>query len=73
MGLTGKLTLLDGKTGIPRTIIDIEKAAKQRVAEESKNGLRIRRCDPASEPHTAEDEADAAGYRLRAPADGTEI
>ena len=36
MGLTGKLTLLDGKTGIPRTIIDIEKSAKLRVAEESR-------------------------------------
>ena len=29
-GITGKLTLCDGKTGIPRTIIDIEKAAKLR-------------------------------------------
>jgi hypothetical protein len=27
-GITGKLTLCDGKTGIPRTIIDIERAAK---------------------------------------------
>jgi hypothetical protein len=27
-GITGKLTLLDGKTGKPRTIIDIEKAAR---------------------------------------------
>ena len=26
-GITGKLTMLDGRTGIPRTIIDIEKAA----------------------------------------------
>ena len=32
-GITGKLTLLDGKTGIPRTIINIEKAAKLRVRE----------------------------------------
>ena len=28
MGLTGKLTILDGKTGGPRAIIDIETAAK---------------------------------------------
>ena len=33
MGRTGKLTLLDGKTGRRRTIIDIEKAAKLRVRE----------------------------------------
>jgi hypothetical protein len=26
-GITGKLTMLDGKTGKPRTIINIEKAA----------------------------------------------
>ena len=27
MGYAGKLTMLDGKTGRPRTIIDVEKAA----------------------------------------------
>ena len=32
-GLSGKLTLLDGKTGKPRTIIDIEKATKLSVEE----------------------------------------
>ena len=42
-GITGKLTLLDGKTGKPRTIIDIEKAAKLTVSEESRDGLRIRK------------------------------
>jgi hypothetical protein len=26
-GVTGKLTMLDGKTGTPRTVIDIERAA----------------------------------------------
>jgi hypothetical protein len=31
----GKLTILDGKTGRPRTIIDIEKAAKLTVKEGS--------------------------------------
>ena len=29
-GYTGKLTLCDGKTGIPRTIIDIERAARKK-------------------------------------------
>ena len=32
-GITGKLTLLDGKTGKPRTIIGIEKAARLKVKE----------------------------------------
>jgi hypothetical protein len=32
-GITGKLTLLDGKTGEPRTVIDIEKAARLTVEE----------------------------------------
>ena len=26
-GITGKLTMLDGKTGRPRTVIDVERAA----------------------------------------------
>ena len=54
-GITGKLTLLDGKTGKPRTIINIEKAAKLRVSEESKNGLRIRKHDPAGWPYSHEE------------------
>lgn len=37
-GLTGKLTMLDGKTGKPRTIIDIEKAAKLTVREDRRRG-----------------------------------
>lgn len=41
-GITGKLTLLDGKTGKPRTIIDIEKAARF-TAEEGPNAPRFRR------------------------------
>ena len=41
-GITGKLTLLDGKTGKPRTIIDIEKAARL-TAEEGPNAPRFRR------------------------------
>jgi hypothetical protein len=36
-GITGELTLLDGKTGKPRIIINIEKAARLRV-EEGPNG-----------------------------------
>ena len=32
-GITGKLTILDGKTGTPRLIIDIQKAARLCVKE----------------------------------------
>jgi hypothetical protein len=37
-GITGKLTMLDGKTGKPRYVIDIEKAAKLTVREDSRRG-----------------------------------
>jgi hypothetical protein len=53
-GVTGKLTMLDGKTGRPRTIIDIEKAARLRVAEESRDGIRFRKLTPAETPDTAD-------------------
>ena len=44
LGFTGKLTLCDGKSGHPRTIIpDIERAAGFSVSEESRDGLRLRR------------------------------
>ena len=32
-GITGKLTMLDGKSGMPRTVIDIERAARLCVKE----------------------------------------
>jgi hypothetical protein len=59
-GITGKLTLCDGKTGIPRTIINIEKAAKLRVADESRKGLRFRIQRGATEAHTHERSVEAA-------------
>jgi hypothetical protein len=37
-GITGKLTMLDGKTGKPRYIIDIEKAAKLTIREDRRRG-----------------------------------
>ena len=46
-GITGKLTLCDGKTGVPRIVIDIEKAAKLTVREE---GLRFVRWTPFPSP-----------------------
>ena len=59
--ITRKLTFLDGKTGIPRTIINIEKAAKLRVAAESKNGLRFRNHYPATSGYSPEDEVGVSG------------
>ena len=54
----GEVTMLDAKTGKPRTVIDIAKAAELCVSEESRDGLRIRkyRGSPDSTPPTAEDE-----------------
>ena len=55
-GQTGKVTVLDGATGKPRTIIDIEKAAKVRTVETG-TYLRFRRVEryaeslPAAETH----------------------
>ena len=42
-GITGKLAMCDGNTGVPRTIINIEKAAGLQVTEERRDGLRFRR------------------------------
>ena len=42
-GFTGKLTLLDGKTGKPRTIIDIKKASRLST-EEGPRGPRFVKC-----------------------------
>lgn len=55
MGFTGKLTLLDGKTGKPRTIIDIERAARLQT-EEGPRGPRFVRCRESvvDRPHAAE-------------------
>jgi hypothetical protein len=54
-GYTGKLTMLDGKTGIPRTIIDIEKAAKLTVKE---GPLRFAEQSRPNSPHSPETMAD---------------
>src|SRR5262245_22734279 len=37
-GITGRLTLLDGKTGRPRCTLDIEKAARFSVREDRRKG-----------------------------------
>ena len=38
-----KVTMLDANTGKPRTIIDIERATKLTMSEESGDGLRRRK------------------------------
>ena len=43
MGFTGKITLLDGATGRPRIIVDIQKAA-QLTTEEGPRGPRFVKC-----------------------------
>lgn len=62
-GITGELTLLDGKTGKPRIIIDIEKCARLRGSEESRDGLRFRPVDPDSSCYSHEE---AAPVKMRA-------
>ena len=54
-GITGKLTMRDGKTGMPRTIINIEKAAGLKVTDERRDGLRFRRyVNPDNSPPSPE-------------------
>jgi hypothetical protein len=50
-GITGMLTMLDGKTGKPRTVIDIEKAAKLTVKE---GPLRFVELSHPNSPHSPE-------------------
>jgi aldehyde:ferredoxin oxidoreductase len=56
-GIKGRVTMLDGKTHTPRTIINIEKAAKLTVSEESRDGLRVRpyRENPDKRPYSPEE------------------
>ena len=57
-GIMGRLVMCDGKTGKPRTIIDIEMAAKLRTVETG-NAPRFRNETYAESPQTAEtDEAE---------------
>ena len=64
-GITGKITMLDGKTGKPRTIIDIERAAKLCTVERSRDGLRFDKVEltprgAPSSPETASPDTEAA-------------
>ena len=60
-GIAGKLTLSDGKTGKPRTVINIEKAAKLTV-KEGPNGPRLLRQQTcANSPYSPETELEVRG------------
>jgi hypothetical protein len=56
-GITGHVTLHDGKTGRPRTIIHIDKAAELMVVERSRDGLclEIYRDSPRSDAYSPEE------------------
>lgn len=47
--VTGKLTLVDAYTLKPRTVIDIEKAAKLRAREDRRSGPRFTKWQPYPE------------------------
>lgn len=64
-GLSGHVTMLDGLTGKPRTVINIAKAAKLNAKEDARTGLHFTRwkpftdekraklrCKPVAEPDT---------------------
>jgi hypothetical protein len=49
--ITGKLTLLDGKTGRPRTVVGIEKAAKLRTVDPDRGCLHFQKWTPFDASH----------------------
>jgi hypothetical protein len=42
-GITGRVTMYDGASGAPRTVINIEAAAQLDCSEEDRDGLRFRK------------------------------
>jgi hypothetical protein len=71
-GITGELTMLDGKTGRPRTVIDIERAAQLCVKE---GPLRFAPYEsrPERSPTPESDEREGGGMTpLAHPSEGLE-
>ena len=64
-GCTGKLTMLDGKTGRPRTIVDIERAAHL-TTEEGPWGPRFVKYRKSVVDRSQTAETDQAGSRSKA-------
>jgi hypothetical protein len=68
-GITGKLTLLDGKTGRPRLTLDIEKAAQLTVRDDQRRGPCFVRWKPMpSDPHQRDEGEPSAGEKASTPA-----
>lgn len=63
-GLKGTVTVLDGKTGKPRTRVNIVKAAKVYVAEEDRDGLRYRKHVEHPDSRAPAGESLTAGSRI---------
>jgi hypothetical protein len=66
-GITGKLTMLDGKTGVPRTIIDIEKAAKLTVREDRSSSPRFVTWRPMTEESRLDCDGNAPSREAGSP------
>ena len=64
-GYTGTLTMLDGKTGRPRAIIDIEQAARL-TTDEGPWGPRFVKCRKSVVDHLQRAKTDQAGRRSKA-------
>jgi hypothetical protein len=76
-GITGKLTMVDGNTGKPRTVVNIEKAAKLTVSENRRDSPHFIRWAPM--PATAHETtavpapaAEEIGLVLTIPVDSEE-
>ena len=61
------VTVNDGRTRAPRTIVNIEKAARLRVSEESRDGLRTRKWhqNPDSARYSPKAQPESPGPRLQ--------
>jgi hypothetical protein len=71
MGITGRLTMLDGKTGRPRTNIDIEKAAQLRATENSRRGPHFVKYRPFDQ--SARESAEGRAHSPEEPLPDAEI
>ena len=64
-GITGTLTMLDGKTGVPRAVIDIERTARL-TTEEGPWGPRFVKYRKSVVDRAQTAETDQAGSRSKA-------
>jgi hypothetical protein len=69
MGHTGRLTILDGKTGRARLTLDIEKAATLTVREDARRGPCFVQWKPMPQTQKGQQSDEGEGY---SPETGTE-